>query len=146
MKRTPLKRGKALKRTAMKRGRRKRMDATEKRARDLFERAVLAKGGCVMQERGSTDYCEGGHDAHHVIPKQALKGIFGLSREERMELVWDARNGVPVCRRHHELLTTHARKLRPDQLPDETWIFAYEKGLVLRLYRELDTTEVSAKN
>lgn len=113
------------------------MSATERKARDLFERAVLAKGQCVMRSRDE-DPCDGACDPHHVIPKQWLKtNASTLSDQERMEMVWDARNGVPVCSRHHGLLTTRMRHLASDELPAEVWAFASARKLGWLLDREL---------
>jgi hypothetical protein len=125
-----------MKRTPLKRKGRKPMTKTEREARRLFERVVLhnGHGRCILHADSD---CAGPLDAHHVIPKQRLKQRPGLSKQERMELVWDARNGVPACRKHHGLLTTHARKLTPEQVPVQTICFAVDRDLIGALEREL---------
>src|SRR5688500_7119207 len=115
----------------MKRGR-KPMPTAERRARELFVRAVLAKGTCVL--RRADDPCGGPCDPHHIIPKQRLKAHSStLSRQERMELVWDPRNGVPVCRHHHHQLSVGFRRLHHLKLPPEAVEFASDHGLAWAL-------------
>lgn len=136
------------------------MKAAEKKARELFERAVLAKSPlCVMRDPHGHDRCDGPLDAHHVIPKQRLRSLHPIHlfkpndpavtdraevEQRRMELVWDARNGVPVCRKHHGLLTSHARKLLPTQIYPEVVAFAAERRLDHLLSRLIHEEDVDA--
>lgn len=83
----------------------------------------VTEGGrrkCVLAQ--PREKCAGPLDAHHVLPKQRIKREFpsgatvgpdGVLRPVRAvedaevtldALLADARNGVPVCRRHHDLL------------------------------------------
>lgn len=39
--------------------------------------------------------------AHHVIPKQVIVNARHLSPEERAQLAYDARNGLPICEQCH---------------------------------------------
>jgi HNH endonuclease len=116
---------------------RRRLRAAERRAKDLFDRAVLAKGECVLAD-GRIDAHGPLRDAHHIIRKQTLRAHAStMTEQDRMELLWDPRNGVPVCRKHHEQLTTAYRRLTRAQVPPEVWHFAEEHGLVHALEREL---------
>jgi hypothetical protein len=71
--------------------------------------------------------CDGVMDAHHCLRKNRLK------QEVPMGLLADAlndrRNGIPACRRHHDLLeNAHVRLFRSD-LPAEVHEFARDFGL-----------------
>lgn len=116
--------------------RRKPLTAAEKKARLNFRINVLAmKGGCVMRRAYSP--CDGPLDPHHLIPKQRLKAhALGLSEDERIELLWDPDNGVPVCRKHHELLTTAAERIRPSKVPHLAITFAGRHNLMWALWKE----------
>ena len=122
-----MKRGGPLKRRSPK------MSAIERRAKDLFSMAVLAKGKCVMD-----DYeCSPIVDPHHIVPKQRLKNRPGLTDQGRMELVWDPRNGVPLCRTHHSRVTVGFRRLAPSMVPTEALEFASEYDLGWALEQEV---------
>lgn len=101
--------------------------------------------------------CDGVKDGHHVvIPKRLLKYEFphgavlydadaGVWRKidprvvyEREtdpprrtlgELMNDGRNGVPVCRRHHDMVEGRQLVIRRDELPPEAVEFSTELGL-----------------
>ncbi len=139
----------------------KRMTKDEERARDEFNRLVLLKSNlCVMNSAAGTadgdwvlDKCDGPMDAHHVIPKKSLKMVYPAQgtpawfelmepimdgeklKAYRMSLIWDARNGLPVCRRHHDLLTCSMRHLSPSQLYPSVLSFAIEHRLEHLLIR-----------
>lgn len=109
------------------------MTKIEKQARELFTKAVLAKGKCWL----GPDGCDGGLDAHHIIPKQRLKRLPYLTDEQKMELVWDSRNGVPLCRAHHFTVTVGVHRFIPADIPDETKEFAYDHDIEWALQREV---------
>lgn len=112
------------------------MTRTEKQARDLFTKAVLAKGGCILDWVQGMP-CNGECDAHHVIPKQRLRQLPYRSDLERIEIVWDPRNGVPVCRAHHFALSVGAWRFTPDRLPPEVGEFARDHDIEWALEREV---------
>lgn len=130
-----MKRSGPLRRVAQLKRKRRGSVLLDDAARDLFQKAVLAKGDCVL--KGHAYPCDGALDPHHVIPKQRLKQRHGLSPAQRRELAWDARNGVPVCRRHHELLTNRVMRLPHEVVPGEVFAFAHDYGLDHLLDREL---------
>lgn len=110
-------------------------------------------------------HCDGPLDAHHVLPKRLLKRVFphgvyfaegdgwrrtmpdqvgdysietGAARSLG-DLLNDGRNGIPVCRRHHDLIENCAINLSRGELPHEVEEFAAELGLrwyLERTYRE----------
>jgi hypothetical protein len=43
-------------------------------------------------------------DAHHFLPKRRIKEKLGKDTEEARQALVDVRNGVPLCRRHHDLV------------------------------------------
>jgi hypothetical protein len=51
-------------------------------------------------------HCRGKLDAHHVFPKRRIKAPTSpIPTKELRELACaDPRNGVPLCRHHHELV------------------------------------------
>lgn len=69
--------------------------------------------------------CAGELDGHHVgIRKNRLKQQ--LSPDVVDEALNDPRNGVLVCRRHHDLLERGLVVLRRDELPARVFEFARE--------------------
>jgi hypothetical protein len=91
-------------------------------------------------ERTDPDLCEFGLDAHHIVPKATIKGqytywhsLMPQMRQERglpdtlpllEEALLDRRNLVPLCRRHHELVTGHRIYVTADMWPEGIWEFA----------------------
>ncbi len=74
-------------------------------------------------------------DGHHIITKGLLKREFcgaisdsttAMTSEYRL---WDPRNGVPVRRRHHDMLTSGQLKIPRALIPEQTVEFAEELGL-----------------
>jgi len=116
---------------------RKPLSAAEKRAKEAYEETVLGRGnGCVMAPESP---CDGPLDAHHVLSKQFLKAhVSTLEEQAGLAIIWDPANGVKVCRKHHGLLTTKARRLTRAMVPQDVWDFAAANGLVWLLQRELD--------
>lgn len=72
--------------------------------------------------------CEGvAEDAHHVIPKQRLKAIAGrlsMTPDETSDLLMDRRNGVPLCRRCHDLHESAHKRIPRSKLPPKAIAFA----------------------
>jgi hypothetical protein len=104
----------------------------------FFHAATMLKGACVV--------CNGhkAGAAHHVIPKRRLKtlplieiGRPGGGGEDRALVVWDSRNGLPVCIDCHEMLTNGTIKLTPGQLRPENVEFAYAYDIEHMLEREV---------
>lgn len=60
--------------------------------------------------------------AHHVVPKQRLR------REGLHARVWDAANGVVLCRRCHERHELAVRRVSPKNLPGRCRDFAASLG------------------
>lgn len=90
--------------------------------------------------------CDGVMDAHHCLPKQLLKREFphgtlyknvnvGPSTIQRKTqrtldaLLNDGRNGVPVCRKHHDMIEGRQLVIRRYELPAATVAFAGQLGL-----------------
>lgn len=59
-------------------------------------------------------------DGHHIVPKQDLKrwGLFAL--------LWDLRNGLPLCRYHHFRHESAYQRVPRRLLPAAAWKFADE--------------------
>ena len=56
--------------------------------------------------------------------------------EDRDKATYDSRNGIPLCRRVHELVTGAAIQIPRDSLPDSVFAFAETYGLEWILERE----------
>lgn len=66
-------------------------------------------------------------DAHHVIAKQRLKRVGAALRMEMPDIVsllHDRRNGVSLCRYHHDQHESRNAPLRRSQLPETVTEFA----------------------
>jgi hypothetical protein len=74
--------------------------------------------------------CDGKLDGHHVLPKQWLKGNVRLPYSEQTpaSVLNDSRNGILVCRRHHDLLENARIALDVEALPPCVVEFAQELG------------------
>lgn len=96
-------------------------DAEKKRAFDL---AVLRPGG----KRAKCAVCGApADDAHHVLAKQTIKQYAlsaGLSWDELQDLLWDPRNGLPVCRRDHDRHENAFARIPRHCIPGVAWDFA----------------------
>lgn len=105
------------------------MSAAERRARDDFNAAVLARDDdCHLNPHRFG--CGGRSDAHHIIPKQRLKAHTStLPEEERWAIVYDPRIGIRVCRTAHTPLTNAAWRLTIAEVPEHAIEFAQEHGL-----------------
>ena len=93
-----------------------------------FHAAVLKHSQlCAMRGRGD---CDGHLDAHHLVRQQVLNR---KAPEARM----DARIGVPLCDRHHTLVTRAMIRLRRDEVPAQAWAAAADYAIRDELEREL---------
>jgi hypothetical protein len=76
--------------------------------------------------------CDGIMDCHHLIRKNRLKQerrLIEASGRALEKVLEDPRNGVLVCRRHHDLLERALVVLRREELPVRVFEFASELGL-----------------
>lgn len=71
--------------------------------------------------------CAGELDGHHLLRKNRLKQE--LPAESIAEALRDPRNGILVCRRHHEMLERGLVVLRRDELPARATDFAEDWNL-----------------
>jgi hypothetical protein len=71
---------------------------------------------------------------HHVVPRQAILTARHLSEDERRQLAYDARQGVPVCARCHERHETAAERIPFDRLPGTVVEWAVEHGFRQRVF------------
>lgn len=92
---------------------------------------------CVARKIRDVGPCEGRITAHHVIPKQRLRNELGRDTEA----IWDVRNAVPICERHHHLVTVAALRLPARIIPSGAWDFAKEHGMLWSLERDLEPQE-----
>lgn len=85
--------------------------------------------------------------AHHAVPQQAVKSFaktLRLSVEETQRILWDGRNGVPVCERCHERHTLAVERIPRVRLPLAAFAFARtldgmtpgRESMMVRLERE----------
>lgn len=112
--------------------------------------------------------CQGELDGHHLVSKQRIKreferlnpldewpvlinrnwstgGPFEPVRWESLaEMLMDPRNGVPACRRHHDLLERRLVVPTRAELPVGVEEFAAEVGMVWSLERDYGAVESEA--
>jgi hypothetical protein len=112
----------------MKKKPRPKATAAELEAVARFRKEV--KGYCIL--------CgEPGIDPHHLIRQQSLRAHTStMDDTERWIVVHDPRNGVPLCRRCHERVTSRFRPILRSEVPPRAWKFAKEHGLTWLLERE----------
>ena len=89
---------------------------------------------CVHCSGTGTHRCEGPLDAHHVVPRLALRNA--VEEGQRDEAIYDPRNGIPLCRRSHELVSVGAMKIAVDSLPEQVFRFAQDWDVTWLLERE----------
>ena len=125
MRRSPIKRSRALRH-------RYRKPSEKERAR-AWRDAVMRSTGGLSVVSGET-----AHECHHVIAKGFLRQR-GLS-----EHVWDARNGVPLTRREHARHTSRLESIPLGCLPEQVFDFAAAHGLEWYLEKNYATAEGGA--
>jgi hypothetical protein len=77
-------------------------------------------GPCLFAGR---DLCEGPVEGHHAILRQTLR------HEGHVDHVWDRRNRVALCSRHHRRFHLGLLTINQRQLPPPVLEFAEELGL-----------------
>jgi hypothetical protein len=123
VKRTPIDRKTQLKRRA-------RPPIGTREQREAWKREVCAEGYATCSVPGGEH--EGPIEAHHVISQEKLKDYargLRLDADQLAELIWDKRNGIAVCRRHHDLHTRAIVRLPRAAVTPEAREFAHELGL-----------------
>ena len=83
-------------------------------------RAVLH--GCAATG-GLLGPCEGPIQGHHPLSQQALR------KRGLQDLLWDDRNSMGLCYRHHRRHDNRTQVLPRALLQDSAWEFAREVGL-----------------
>jgi hypothetical protein len=59
-----------------------------------------------------------------VLAKQTLAAVAHRAQVPINDLLMDPRNGVPLCRRHHDLHTSHAVRIPFARIPPDALAFA----------------------
>jgi hypothetical protein len=122
--------------------RQKRKPLFDERAmREVWHDHVLAlapkrRGHRVCPVCDQVPSTENPFEAHHVLPKAAIKKFVAglqLAKPEAAErlarLLWDFRNGLPVCRRCHSRHTSAYKRITIVLLTRKHRQFARELGL-----------------
>lgn len=143
----PLKRTTALKRTGGPRRRRAiagpftGMDpAAVNAARRAFRAAVLPAGAECIRAKWADHRCDGELDPHHVLRAATLRAHTStLPDDEALAIIFDPRDGVPVCRGLHANLTVAYTRLHKAELPEHVLEFAAEHRLLHALEREVSS-------
>lgn len=133
MKRSPLKRTTPLARgtARLKARRRPAVGTVEQRVE--FKLAVCHPlAVCAVTDDGP---CEGELHAHHVVPQAWLRKHFAGLSIHLAELLWDARNGMPLCRRHHDRHTLATRRVPLSALTAMHCEFIHNVGADLHVER-----------
>jgi hypothetical protein len=98
---------------------------------------------CAVTDDG---WCDGGLEAHHVVSQQAIRALAterGYGPEHLARLLWDTRNGLAVCGRHHARHTLARRRIPLAVLGPGHAEFACQLGLdylIDRTYRRREET------
>jgi hypothetical protein len=116
-------------RSTLARARKRRLTAAERDAADLWQQQVKASGVCAACGAVGVPL-----DAHHVIPKRLLRALERRLALPTRTLVWDAANGVALCKgiaggrchmRHESAFARVPRR----RLPEPALAFATQLGL-----------------
>lgn len=83
-------------------------------------------GACALV---GTTVCSGPLQGHHVVERRALK------RRGLEEHLWDKRNRMSLCERHHARHTTAVERIPYSAVPAEAHEFAAELGLTYLIDR-----------
>jgi hypothetical protein len=73
--------------------------------------------------------------AHHVIPLSTILDASHLSEKERAERAYDARNGMPVCKRCHERHETATKRIPLGKLLPQHLEWADDNGFTYYIER-----------
>lgn len=145
--RTPLRQGKPLSRGSGRSGKALKRTAPRRVEGYDYERfcqGIADRDGADCWVRRNVSLppealsCDGQLDGHHVLPKQWLKSEFSrlrviptrdvLGAATLSDWLNDPRNGILVCRRHHDLLENARIAIDPESLPPCVVEFAAELG------------------
>lgn len=104
-----------------------------------FSQRVRAKGGCLVVGLVDWGECDGPIEAHHLIPQQRIKHMprSKVPTALKAAMLRDPRNGVPLCRKHHHMVTIKARFIPAELVPPEAIEFAWEYKIEWALEREV---------
>ena len=112
-------------------------DAQKALAHSWWE-AVAKNRPCAVC--GRPDRVQG----HHVLSQQVLRRHARRFGYDVLVLLWDPRNGIPVCEPDHAAHTSAKRRIPLDVIPASAFEFADEIGLrwqVERDYPALDKAQ-----
>jgi hypothetical protein len=99
---------------------------------------------CFVCDGHGRHICSGVMDAHHVLSKMSVRNA--VKREDRDEAMWDARNGVPICRIGHGFVTTGTITIPRDWLPPSVWAFAGAYDITWLLEKAYSTGDWSSQD
>lgn len=123
-----------MKRSALRRRRRRQIGSPALQL--LFKVRALerARGVCPIADDGRHD---GDLEAHHVVTQQALRRLYEghIDDDALAAILWDDRNGLAVCGRHHRRHTLAIRRLPITAVPLDAILFATEHQLVHHIDR-----------
>lgn len=121
----------------------KRRTACEAEASALWIDRVLAKaardratGRRVCAVSGVPEFADDPLEGHHILPQALLRREAGALGVEAEELLWDARNGLPVRRSVHARHTSRKEPIPLAALRPENLEFADALGLRWVLERD----------
>ena len=83
-------------------------------------------GPCALS---GTTFCSGSLQGHHIVEKRALR------RRGLDEHLWDKRNRLSICDRHHAQHTTAHTRIPYSVIPAEAHEFAAELELTYLIDR-----------
>ena len=117
-------------------------------ARFWAEVTTDGRAFCLMRGIGT---CDGKIDAHHMLSKQRLRSLHWqacwdkktypelehspLAGVELDDLLSDPRNGAPLCRRHHTIVSVCP--IPQERVPQAVFDFALEYGVEHHLPYEI---------
>lgn len=124
MKRSAIKRGT----TGIKRTRGSYTPGTVEQKLHFKTQTLQRNRGCVVRDDGKH---QGPLQAHHVTSKEAIKSWYSRSKTLTPldALLWDPRNGLTVCRRHHDRHTLARCRIPRRAVHAEAVAFARALGL-----------------
>jgi hypothetical protein len=129
--------------TPLKRRKRGKLEPADKTASEAFYVATTRGGECAVGAGHVTP--TNPLQAHHVTPQEKIREYartLGAGRLVLRRLLWDKRNGLPLCRRCHDLHTRAVTRVPLKLVPAGAVDFARELELDYLLERNYTTTEV----
>lgn len=73
---------------------------------------------------------------HHVISQQTLRKVASERGLDVSAVLWDERNGIPVCESEHSAHTSAKKRIPRSCLPLAAFQFAAELGLTWLIERD----------